>query len=230
MGGPVDTVDTIDAIEQAVGGFAGRSVLDIGCGRGALAAALLRRGAAVTGIDPGSDALSIARAAVPGARFESAAAEALPFPEARFDLAVFLNSLHHVPPAQMDKAIREALRVVRPGRPVAIVEPAARGPQFEVVRIVDDETEVRAAALAAIDAAVAAGLVRRTADRVFDRHERYPGLDAFLERVVSADPARAAAINSARDRIAAAFDTHAESNGAGFVLRQPLRLQVIVAA
>ncbi len=106
-------MDALTLIRETFAPLPGKRLLDIGCGPGTLAKRLVADGAAVTGIDPGAAALETARAAVPGARFEAASAEALPFPAAHFDGAVMFNALHHVPdPAA---ALAEAARVLVPG-------------------------------------------------------------------------------------------------------------------
>lgn len=48
-------------IETRIGGFAGKRILDVGCGGGILAESMAARGAEVTGIDLAEDALSAAR-------------------------------------------------------------------------------------------------------------------------------------------------------------------------
>jgi ubiquinone/menaquinone biosynthesis C-methylase UbiE len=47
-------------------------------------------------------------------RFEKAGAQAIPFPDASFDGALMLKSLHHVPMPLMDQAVAELARVLRP--------------------------------------------------------------------------------------------------------------------
>src|SRR5918995_6027091 len=83
---------------------AGESVLDVGCGTGSLAIAAKRRvgaGSAVCGIDP-SPAM-IARATSKAAKagidvcFKNGVAEALPFPDAQFDVVLSTLMLHHLP-------------------------------------------------------------------------------------------------------------------------------------
>lgn len=66
-----------------------RSVLDLGCGTGALAARLAR-GTAVTGVDPAAAMLEIARARTPGAEWIEADARAVRLGR-RFKLVVMLG-------------------------------------------------------------------------------------------------------------------------------------------
>ncbi|MGH9224137.1 MAG: class I SAM-dependent methyltransferase [Acidimicrobiales bacterium] len=101
---------------------AGESVLDVGCGTGALTiAAHGQVGSAgeVCGVDPSPEMVARARrkAAKAGVdvRFEVAAAQALPFPDARFDVVLSCLVLHHVSEGGRPQAIGEIRRVLRPG-------------------------------------------------------------------------------------------------------------------
>jgi SAM-dependent methyltransferase len=99
----------------------GRSWLDVGSGTGALAQAVLAAAdpAAVAGIDPSAAFVDAARATTGDvrARFEVADAEAIPFPDEAFDLAVTGLVLNFVPsPAAV---LAELDRVTRPGGTVA---------------------------------------------------------------------------------------------------------------
>ena len=100
-------MDTISLLVETFAPIASKRILDLGCGGGQLARALSKQGARVTGIDPAEQAIEAARQAAPEARFEVASAERLPFPDGKFDGAVFLNSLHHLPRAVMVDALNE---------------------------------------------------------------------------------------------------------------------------
>jgi SAM-dependent methyltransferase len=88
-------------------------LLDVACGPGIVADAAARRGCAVVGVDFSAAMVAAARRLLPAAMFHEADAEALPLPDASVDAAVSNFGLHHFPdPA---RALREALRVLRPG-------------------------------------------------------------------------------------------------------------------
>ena len=55
-------------------------------------------------------------------RFQVAAAQALPFPDASFDAAVTSLMLHHVPEQDRLPAVGEFLRVLKPGGTLVIAE------------------------------------------------------------------------------------------------------------
>lgn len=111
-----------DRLEQALvlellGPVAGKMMLDVGCGDGALAAVLARRGARVMGLD--ADPIMVAaarqraeREAVPLTIVEGKG-EALPFDGDTFDVTLAVTSLCFTQDAT--QAIVEMARVLKPG-------------------------------------------------------------------------------------------------------------------
>ena len=97
--------------------MAGHRVLDVACGTGGMSATAARRGASPLGIDLAEAMVRAARSALPGVEFRVADAEALPFPDDRFDATVGGFVLNHLPhPA---RCAEECARVVAPGGHVA---------------------------------------------------------------------------------------------------------------
>jgi ubiquinone/menaquinone biosynthesis C-methylase UbiE len=107
----------------------GESVLDIGCGTGTLAIAATRHvgpTGAVHGIDASRPMITRAtrKASKAGVRavFHVAAAERLPFPDARFDIVLSTLMLHHLPRKTREQCAVETRRVLRPGGRVLAVD------------------------------------------------------------------------------------------------------------
>lgn len=95
-------------------GFAGRTVVDLGCGGGLLAVPLAREGAHVIGLDLAAKALRAARAQQPE-RLLAAQADlaALPLAERSADVVLLADVLEHVDdPAAV---VAQAAKVLRPG-------------------------------------------------------------------------------------------------------------------
>ena len=97
--------------------YANQRVLDIGCGSGNTAMAAARRRAEVTGVDPVGKLLATAqeRALVDKLEIQwhEGTAEALPFADGSFDLA--LSTFGMIFSTEPEKAVAEAARVLVPG-------------------------------------------------------------------------------------------------------------------
>lgn len=130
--------------------------LDVGCGNGAFTEAIIARTApaGVSGVDPSEGQLAFARvrSGAKSAQFQTAVAQALPFPDDRFDAAVMALVISFVPdPLQ---AAREMARVVRPGGTVAAYmwDVPGGGLPMRPIYAVMDSMGVQVAALPGFDA------------------------------------------------------------------------------
>jgi len=100
----------------------GMQVLDIGCGRGEILRHTAQLGADAYGIDYAAVAVSMSRQVIepldgvaPGktAVFQ-ADAKTLPFPTASFDRVLMFDVVEHLHPWELDAALAEVRRVMRP--------------------------------------------------------------------------------------------------------------------
>jgi ubiquinone/menaquinone biosynthesis C-methylase UbiE len=107
------TVNVIDALLDAAKAGAGTKLLDVATGPGYVAAAAVTRGAEVIGVDFAEGMIEAARKHHPGIDFRAGDALALPFNYAAFDAVTINFGLLHF--AAPDLALREALRVLKPG-------------------------------------------------------------------------------------------------------------------
>jgi demethylmenaquinone methyltransferase/2-methoxy-6-polyprenyl-1,4-benzoquinol methylase len=113
---------TVEAVVQP-----GARVLDACCGTGDLAVAAEREGGIVTGLDFSGEMLVRARAKSGTIDWVQGDLLALPFPDASFDAATVGFGVRNV--ADLDAALRELRRVLRPGGGLAILEiTQPRGP------------------------------------------------------------------------------------------------------
>jgi SAM-dependent methyltransferase len=107
------------AVRALIGGRSGKA-LDVGAGRGIASYALARDGFEVTAFEPdpsgivGAGAIrSLAGEAGLAIEVVQDMSEALPFPDASFDLIFARAVLHHV--GSLESAMREYARVLKPG-------------------------------------------------------------------------------------------------------------------
>jgi ubiquinone/menaquinone biosynthesis C-methylase UbiE len=101
-------------------------ILDVGTGSGLFAEAFWRRGLEISGIDANSKMIPVAGQFVPEGNFREGTAEALPYPDASFDL-VFMGLVLHESDEPL-KALQEAWRVTK--RRVCILEWPYRDQEF----------------------------------------------------------------------------------------------------
>ena len=100
-------------------------VLDVGCGTGALLAALAEAappaGVRLAGIDPSSEMLAVARGKLaPTVELRLAWAEEIPYGAATFDVVVSCSVFHYL--RQPMAALREMARVLAPGGRLVITD------------------------------------------------------------------------------------------------------------
>jgi ubiquinone/menaquinone biosynthesis C-methylase UbiE len=107
-------------------------VVDVGCGPGSAARIAARRGAMVTGIDPASVMLILARRLTrprSSIVWAEGAAEALPLPDGSATVLWSLSTVHHW--RAVDVGLAEAHRVLAPAGRLLVVErrtyPGAKG-------------------------------------------------------------------------------------------------------
>lgn len=112
---------------------AGMEVLEIGCAVGYFTKEIVKSAAHVTAIDISPDFLEVAKKNVssPNATFKVDNAYDLSFPDNSFDTIVGSSILHHL---DIDKALKELCRVLKPGGTIYFTEPNMLNPQVFLER------------------------------------------------------------------------------------------------
>lgn len=203
-------------------------IIELGCGAAYLSRQLLQRFPAceVTGLEVDERQMAKNRLK-PQERlhFVQAGAQAIPFADGSFDLALMLKSLHHVPLDLLDQALDEVHRVLRPQGLLYVSEPVFAGALNEVMRLFHDEEVVRAAALAAVQRAVASGAWEQVDEIFFETPVHYRDFAEFEQRMIGVtfvthrlDAATLAAVR-------ARFEPHMTADGAHFV--RPMRINLL---
>lgn len=209
-----------------------QAIIELGCGNARLSRGLLERypSCTVTGleVDAVQHAKNLARPQA-GLTFVAAGAQAVPFGDASFDLALMLKSLHHVPLDLLDLALREVARVLRPSSLFYVSEPIYGGALNEIVCLYNDEGVVRPAAQAALDRALDGAFDRASWQQVaeyrFAQPVHYASFDAFAQRMLYPSFADHGIDEAITARVRAAFEPHCTAQGASFV--RPMHVRVL---
>jgi ubiquinone/menaquinone biosynthesis C-methylase UbiE len=220
--------DELDFLRRVVP-VAGARVIELGCGAADLSRRLLERGLVTSvvafEVDERQHQSNLARAATPGLTFMRGGAEAIPLPDAQFDLALMLKSLHHVPTEQLDHALREVRRVLAPGGHLYVSEPVYAGDFNDVVRLFHDEGVVRAAAYQAIVQSERSRLFERAGEYVFATELAFKDFDDFVNRIVRVTHSDIALTADVADEVRRRFERHMTVSGAKFV--REMRINVL---
>jgi ubiquinone/menaquinone biosynthesis C-methylase UbiE len=129
----------------------------------------------------------------------------------------------------MSAALHEAERVLRSGGTLVVLEPVAEGSGYEAHRLVDDETEVRAVAQAALDNDLPASLTEQTTLR-FQSSYSYADFAELEHTMVSIDPERRAAFESVKTEMETRFHEWTVEHDGAFWLTQPYLLRIFTKA
>jgi ubiquinone/menaquinone biosynthesis C-methylase UbiE len=111
----------------------GRRAMELGCGTGIFLEKVARCGARIVGLDLSGDLLSKARGRLAGAAnvaLHRGNAEHLPYADSSFDAVYGSSVLHHL---DLERALAETFRVLRPGGRCVFTEPNILNPQVAVM-------------------------------------------------------------------------------------------------
>ena len=118
---------------EAAGLHPGVRALELGCGTGVFLQKVAPHGASITGIDLSADLLERCAERMAGAAHVALVrgnAEKMPFADGTFDAVYGSSILHHL---DLDAALAEVRRVLRPGGRMAFAEPNILNPQVAVM-------------------------------------------------------------------------------------------------
>lgn len=112
----------LDLVERRLGDPAKLTLLDVGCGTGAMQRYVLPRVGRSIGVDMEAAAVDEARRTYPTLEGHHHDGHTLPMADASVDVAFTVNVMHHVPPKQRRSFTQELVRVVRPGGLAVVFE------------------------------------------------------------------------------------------------------------
>lgn len=220
--------DELDLLQSMVDLDQRQRIIELGCGAADLSRKLLARfpGCEIVGLEV--DERQHAKNQLnPMQRlqFLQAGAQSIPFSAGEFDLALMLKSLHHVPLDELERALSEVHRVLRPHGLLYVSEPVFAGALNEVMRLFHDEELVRAAALRAVQDAVSTGDWEQVSETQFDVPVYYHDFAEFEKRMIGVTYADHRLSATTLQRVRECFEQHMSADGANFF--RPMRVNLL---
>lgn len=207
----------------------GAHILELGCGKADKTRAIAQSGRVAAIVALEVDAIQHAKnlhiTDLPEVSFRHGVAEAIPEPDAAFDIVMMFKSLHHVPVEQMDRAFDEIWRVLKPGGLAWISEPVYAGPFNDILRLFNDEKVVREAAFAATRRAVDSQRFRLEKQIFFATPGHFDSFEQFEERVIRVTHMNHQLDPALHEAVRCQFMPHLTAEGANF--RNPLRVDLL---
>lgn len=220
--------DERDIYEQLLP-LQGANILELGCGKADKTRAISQGGKvnSITAleVDEIQHAANLRNSDLANVTFRLGGAEAIPADDESFDIVLMFKSLHHVPVDQMDKAMAEISRVLRPGGLAYISEPVFAGEFNEILRLFHDEKAVREAAFSAVERAVAAGRFELADERFFSTPGHYDTFEQFEDRILNVTHSDHRLSPDLYQRVREQFMRHMTPQGADFL--NPLRVDLL---
>lgn len=207
----------------------GVHILELGCGKADKTRAIAQGGKAefilALEVDQVQHAKNMQVADLPQVRFASGGAQEIPAEDASFDMVLMFKSLHHVPLAQMDRALDEIRRVLKPGGLAYLSEPIFAGEYNEIMRLFHDEEEVRRAAFEAVKRAVDAGRMTLVKQIFFKTPLRFRDFAQFERGVLHVTHTAHRLSPQLHAQVRERFERHMTPDGAFFQI--PMRVDLL---
>lgn len=209
--------------------LAGAHILELGCGGADKTRAIARLGkaASITAleVDTIQHAKNLALSDLSEVSFKLGGAEAIDLPDESVDIVLMFKSLHHVPLDQMDKALAEIRRVLKPGGLAYISEPVYAGAFNDLLRLFHDEKTVREAAFAAERQAVSSGQMELVEQKFFATPISYETFEQFEERILRVTHTQHRLSDTLYTTVRERFSAHLSPQGAYF--ETPIRVDLL---
>lgn len=204
-------------------------LIELGCGRAEMTRAIATSGPGrtvlATEVDALQHALNLRIPDLPNVNFQLGGAQAIPAADASADAVVLFKSLHHVPLDQMDQALLEIQRVLKPGGLAYISEPVFAGEFNEIMRLFHDEQLVRQAAFEAVQRAVQTGVLHLVKQVFFKTPLHFRDFADFEQKVLGVTHTQHRLSAELHQAVRQRFEHHLNADGADFLT--PIRVDLL---
>ena len=166
-----------------------QNILELGCGDASQARLIATTGEGRNILAAEVDAIQHEKNLqiddLPNVDFVLSGAEAIPSGDSSIDTVFMFKSLHHVPLGDMDRALQEIYRVLKPGGMAYISEPIFAGDFNKVLRLFHDEERVRQAAFDALQRMVDSGRLQLKKELFFNTPVCFENFQQYSEKVIN---------------------------------------------
>jgi ubiquinone/menaquinone biosynthesis C-methylase UbiE len=219
----IDVIDRMLTLNEA-------HILELGCGAVEKTRLIAEKFkvAKITAveIDPIQHEKNLLITDMPKTEFKSYGAQDIPEADESFDVVMMFKSLHHVPAQDMDQALAEIRRVLKPGGVAYFSEPVFAGNFNEIIRLFHDEEQVRSLAFNALGRAVDEGVLELEEEFFFDNVVKMKSFKQFEAGVLNATFMDHQLDDALLAEVKRRFMNH--ESEAGFVFQVPNRVDLLV--
>lgn len=214
---PTATSTYLEQIANRLPIQAGQRLLELGCGRAETTRQLAQRFPGLEIIATEVDAIqhqkNLTTEAISNVTFRLGGAEQIDANSRSVHYVVMLKSLHHVPIDVMPQSLTEIHRVLRPGGWALIGEPIYAGAFNEILKLFNDEKQVREAAFSAVHTAVLSGQFELVDQVFFRARMEFSGFDEFERRIMGVTHSSFVINDHLRSQIESAYQQIAAPDG-----------------
>lgn len=207
----------------------GATIIELGCGPAMHTRAIAENGnpAAILAceVDTIQHEKNLDISDLPTVTFAHAGAQAIPAEDGSADIVMMFKSLHHVPLEEMDSAMQEIRRVLKPGGLAYISEPVYAGDFNEVLRLFHDEKAVREAAFATVKKAVEEGVMELAGQHFFNTPNEFEDFAEFETKIIGVTHTDHRLSPELLQSVREKFESFMGADGAKFVM--PIRVDLL---
>jgi len=207
----------------------GKRILELGCGAAwmtrLLAGQFQPSELVATEVDRIQHQKNLAIDDLPQVQFRYGGAEAIAEADGSFDAVFMFKSLHHVPREQMDQALSEIHRVLKPGGLAYFSEPVYWGDFNALLSLFHDEEAVRKLAFDTLCRAVQSGRFESRAEIFFQVPGTFESWEVFEQRFIQVTHTEHRLAAETYRRVQDAFMEHMTADGAHFL--KPQRVDIL---
>lgn len=158
--------------------------------------------------------------------FQLAGMEKITVNDNSIDAVIMLKSLHHVPRHLLQKGFAEVHRILKPGGRIYISEPVFDGDFNEILRLFNDEEQVRQSAFDAIVQTVESGQFKLVSETHFLSKSVFADFSAFEDRILNVTHSEFAIDDELYQKIKNKFQQYPDIDGSK-VFMNPTRVDLL---